>query len=522
MSNFDMIVAAISDEMPRFNNHALKTSVEDTINNSPEFPAIIFREGFKLVPADLEFMDYEIVSPEERVKFELRASPSKTNRPKIPLTVSHIRLVKYRIRFGNQFVYSRLYTPYLFDGMLYIKDKRSMIRKVILEKTFSRLNEKEKDGISVSPIRVNLLFNRRHTHRIESFITGETYSHFIVTARLFHGAVKNKICDTTIMHYMLAKFGMNKTLKKFGIATKDILFVEEVGTDTDKFDYFVARPFSDDIEGGAKLFLKVKKTLLADDQCKKFVVNLLYVLSFFRNQNIHNVYVGDEWSEHLSIWKIILGTILFEDKSEARAYSNAETNLKSVDFFIDPLTRDRFCRFGVPIEDTYDLLVHIFSAIDSLMVNMLVQDLYNSRFDVSNGILVESYAKRIFWNIYYLAKRTNISLPDVESMLRFNPMLFRMVSAGKKDDSEHYIAPPEIINDNFLFAGGLNKIRLGGKPEQRMHPSVLVAESCSIMSGKNIAKTGYMNPYVPTDENGAIWRPEYTKEADALLDYLPR
>jgi hypothetical protein len=101
-------------------------------------------------------------------------------------------------------------------------------------------------------------------------------------------------------------------------------------------------------------------------------------------------------------------------------------------------------------------------------------------------------------------------------------MIFKLSTSGKKDDAEHYIAPPEIIGDNFLLAGGLNKIRLGGKAEQRLHPSMLVAESIGSFVGKYIGKTGYLNPYIPTDPNGAILHPEYAKEIDELSAYLPK
>ena len=84
------------------------------------------------------------------------------------------------------------------------------------------------------------------------------------------------------------------------------------------------------------------------------------------------------------------------------------------------------------------------------------------------------------------------------------------------------IAPPEIIGDNFLFSGGLNKIRLGGKAEQRLHSSMLVAESIDAFVGKHIGKTGYLNPYVPTDEHGSIVRPDYADEIDSISPYLPR
>ena len=518
--NFNDVIKSISEVMPPFNNFILTQFVKNTIDNSPAFPAFVFKEGFKIVPADIKFAGYKTLSPEERVKFELRANSGKSTRPKVPLTVSHLSLVEYHITFEGQSVTSRLYMPYMVNNMLFIKDKRSIVRKVILEKTFSRVSERDKDGISVSPVRVNLPFNRKYTFKAESYITREHYIKFIITGKLFHGGrPKKKICDTTIVHYLLGKFGFIKTLRRFGLSKSDVFFVEEVLNDTDKYEYFVAKAYDPKTGEAPKLFLKVKKTILNDDQSLKFVVNLLYVLKHCDMQSIDNVYVEGGGS----IWTTMIGLILFEDKAKDKAFSNGQTHYKSVDTFIDPLTRDRFKRFGIEIEDIYDLLVYIFINIDGFMVNNLAQDLYNSRIDVSNGILVGSYATKINWNIYYLAKKTNISLSDVKTALRFSPMLFKMSSAtGQKDDSEHYIAPPEIVGDNLLFAGGLSKIRLGGKAEQRLHPSMLVAESINAFVGKYMGKTGLLNPYIPTDENGSILHPDYTSEIDGISAYLPR
>ena len=520
---FDEILKNVAKVMPPFNRTALKDFVKDNIDNSPEFPALVLKEGFKFVNSDVEFVDYEILNPEERVKFELKSARSKTTRVKIPLTVTHMRLVRYRVRFGEHYLYTNIYAPYMFNDMLHIRDKRSMVRKVILEKTFSRVHEREKDGMSISPIRVNITFNRRQPFRITSYITKEFYTHFIVTSRLFHGAISNKICDATIVHYMLAKFGFVKTLSKFGLNKSDISFVDSVGNDTATYEYFAARDFNVNSEAGPGLFLKVKKVILADHQSLKLVVNLMFVLVHALNlPTLENVYVEDGWNSHLSVWKIVLGIITFPDRVEAKAHSNAESHLKSVDHFIDPLTRSRFQQFGIVIDDIYDVLVYVFTNIDSFMVNNLVQDLYNSRLDVTNALLVKTYADKIFKNIYALNKKSNITQNDVAIALRFNAMMFKQPSSTRVGEDTDYLAPPEIIGDNYLFSGGLNKIRLGGRAEQRLHPSMLVVESIDAFVGKIIGKTGYLNPYVPTDENGAILHPEYTKQIDEISPYLPK
>jgi hypothetical protein len=515
---FDDLVKEVSDECPPFNDFALRGFVKENIDESPHFPAMVLREGFKLVGDQLELVgDPVILSPEETVLHELTSGSSKSaGRAKVPLTVTHMRLVRYNVRFGEHHLPVHLYMPYMFNDMLMIRDKYSMIRKVILEQTFSRVSEKDKDGMSVSPIRVNLTFNRKIVFKIQSYNSGAYYDHFVVTSRLFHGAIANKVCETTLVHYMLAKFGFTKTLLKFGLNQKDIDFTTEVGQDTDAFEYFAARKYDDKVEQGPGLYLRVRKTMLGDDQIKKFVVNLLYTLTAFRIQDIDNVYVDGY------IWKIMLGVILFPDPAGPKAHSNAESHLNSVDSFIDPMTCDRLRAFGVMIDDIYDLLVYVFGEIDSFMVNNQVQDLYNSRMDVANGLLVKSYGTRMTKQIYPLAKRSNISLRDVKLALRINSMMFRHSSSARPDEDKDYVAPPEIVSDNYLLAGGLSKIRMGGRAEQRLHPSMVVGESINAFVGKTIGRTGYLNPYVPTDRNGAITHPDYAADIDRIKAALPR
>jgi hypothetical protein len=519
MSSFNDIVRAVSEAMPDFNDHALRGLVEEQIDSSPEFIALVFREGFKLINDDIELIGYRLLTPEERVIFELKQGSSKQSRSRVPLTVSHLSLVRYTIRFRDTYIEREIYTPYIHNNMITIHDKNSIIKKVLLEKTFSRVEDKDTNGLSVSPIRVNMKFNRKMTYRIESFVGGGWYSHFIIVAHMWSGNKKSRICERTIVHYLLAKFGFEKTLKKFGLSKFDVSFVEKVGDDTDKFEYFAGRPYDSTDPAGPGLFLRVKRELMSDDQSCKFIVNLMYVLRFFSIQNINNVYV-----ESGDVWKTILGFLLQDETLEGRAYNNTISHLRSADHFIDPITVQRFTSFGLLTGDganIYDLLVHIFINIDADMANYDSQDIYDCRLDLSN-ILVEMYARKIFHQLYGLVKKTNITLKDVKNALSLSSMMFKPNASGRKDDSEQYLSPPDIVGDNYLFSGGLNKIRLNGKPEQHLHPSVAVAESFSAFVGKPIGKTGYINPYITTSPNGAVVHPDYAAEVDAIKPFIPR
>lgn len=525
---FNTLVKAIADAGPQFNHYALKGFVENNINSAAEFISIVFSESFKIVDADLEFVGYTVLTPEETVTFELISSKGKNS--KLPLSVSHLKLVEFRVRFGEKIITTKLYVPYTVDGMLTILDRRSMIRKVLLEQTFARTNKRgtNRDGVTVSPIRVNILFNRRIPFKIDSYINrGDHYTHFIVTSRLFHGDKRGrKICETSIILYMLARFGWAATLKKFGVPAADLLFTTEVGRDTETFDYFAA--VHERVPGkGPELYVKARRTLLADDQNRKFIINLMYLVKHFGLDQRYSVLdIGNVYLDDGYIWKVILGIINYGDPMPARAYSHAVANLRSVDHFIDPITRERFQYFNVPINDIYDLLVYTFINIDSLMVNTVSQDIYKYRLDASSGILGAAYATPIVKSIYPLARknRTSITERDVSKALSFSPMLFRKAISSKKDDSEKYIAPPDIIGGNFLLSGGLNKIRIGGRTEQRLHPSMLVVESIGAFVGKNTGNTGYINPYIPVnkdDRHGAIQHPDYADDIDRLEDFIP-
>lgn len=517
--SFDDIVGQVSAELPNFNKHALTGLTKEAVAGAPEYIALVFREMFKLVRADIELMDYKILDPEAQVHYELRPNPNKPSPVSVPLYRSFLRLVRYRIRFEDQFLFVHLYVPTMLGDMFCIDGKLSIIRKLILEKAFAKIQEPGRgiNGITVSPIRVNVVFNRKKTIRITSYVDGACYDHFIVTAKMYYGKIPKKICEVTIIHYMLAKFGFDQTLKRFGIRNDEIRFVDKVGNDVDDFEYFAAMKCDNTDSGEPTLFLRVRRELLMDDQVRKFVVNMVYITSFFDIQTIDNVY-----REEGSIWKVILGIILYCNRSEPIAYSHAENILHSVDHFADPPFIERLVRNGIPIKDTYDLLVYVFLNIDTLMLTLQPQNLYNSRIDIASGLLGRTYAEKINNSIYSLMKRSNITYKHVASALRFSPMLIRSIKSRPMGDMDPVASHPEIVGDNFLFSGGLIKIRLGGKAEQRLHPSMMVVEAIDAFSGDNIAKTGFLNPYVPTDRYGFVQHPDYADEADEILKYLPR
>lgn len=507
----DDILSEIADELPPFSKEVLCGLNNRQINAAPDFIATVFDESSKFLRDLIRLKRYSLLDPERCIVIELNKGKKKF---KIPTTLSHVLLYEYVIGYGdNQSEPVYIYTFFTHQNMLLFNGKRAAVYKSIIEKTFSRVTDKQHDGISVSPIRTHMNFGRRNVVEFRSVSSGIIYRQFLLTAKLYHGKMSKKFGDTTIMTYLLAKFGFLGTLKAFGISKKDIFFVDTIDQDTHKYEYFSAKAENDANEFEAPLYLKVKSTLLDDPDCRKFVVNLLYVMSYFELQTLQSVYDKEN-----SLWLIILGTIISGSTNPLGAINSAEAHLISVDSFIDPITRDRFKTFGVDINDIYELLVYIFSHIDTITVNSEPQNLYTKRFDISKGILSEAFGKKIFHNMYELAKKGNPTPQDIKKALRL-PMSMYIYALNKTSDDAQYISrSPEIVGDNWLFSCGMTKIRLGGKPKQRLHPSVFVVESGCTVSGKTINRTGTVNPHVMVDEHGGVIKPDFTEEFDALTE----
>ena len=100
--SFDAVVGRISQSLPDFNDYALRGIVTESIDSTPDFIDMVFREGFKYIDANIQVLPYEIVSPEERVRYELSGENKiKSAKPKLSLNMSHLRLVKYKIKLDD-------------------------------------------------------------------------------------------------------------------------------------------------------------------------------------------------------------------------------------------------------------------------------------------------------------------------------------------------------------------------------------------------------------------------------------
>lgn len=506
-----MLVKAVADQLPKYNDYLLRGFQKKELAQAPQFVGTILEEAVKLLGPQIQYKDYKILSPEERLDIETARGYN--------IAPSELILVEYRFEFNKTIYKTRFYLPYDFNGYIVIRGTKLSLQKHIAEQIFSRTSE----GITVKVIRAPLIFRRGRRHLMISETSDFTKYEFVITTTLYQKRVsgrKNSVLPT-VLHYMLCKFGLVHTLERFGLTQADLHFTNTVSEDTDKYEYFAAKKTLK--KKKPELYMKIRKELLDDPICSKLAAGLLYILAASNRHSLEDLYERTG-----AIFRILLGYII-RGGNEAQAKNQVDAHLASVDLYLDPITRDRLRNHGITVSNIYDLLQYIFVEIDRIIVNSTQSNLYNKRIDVTDSILVATIGNAIhrkFWEI----SRQNKGLDEntVKAALRFNPMLIDKLIMEKVVKSN-----PPLYGDNWLLAAGIRKLRQSGKkssggegmvanaPEHRVHPSHFVVESALAFSKQNPGIAGSINPYVPISPDGVIIVPDYAQDIDNLSPYLP-
>ena len=508
----DDIIAAVDEALPRFNTHLLTDYPNDQVNGIADVLSMAFEEAMKFLRNLVTYEGYTILSPEERLQFELahqRANATITN--------SELYLVAFNFVYNGKRFTVHLYLPYLIDGQIILRNTRYGIQYGITEKIFSRSD----DGITVRVIRQPLYFWRGMHFVLRSAVSSYQRTEFVVGAKLHTKDSRKRDVQTTIVHYFLCKFGFNATIQRFGLLPSQISFVDAVGTDTEEFEYFLAHRDVPN-EGAPGVYLRVAKEALLDPTWRKLVANVLYLLS----KRYHHT-VAELYEPGNTIYRIYLGEILYGQIGEGMAKSQADTHIYSVDYFLDPMTRDRLHVFGVEVTDIWDLLQYLFVEIDRILVSSTHQNLYEKRMVITDLFVIKLFITPIYQRIYMIDQNPNrLDSNALSKALGLRPNGIRGISRVPNVEP----VGNSNVNGNRLFAFGLRKIRLSGSntttqalqsPDLRFDASIPVVETLVGFAGNNAAINGMINPYVKVTPEGGILRPEYAAEIEKIRPYLP-
>lgn len=503
---------AVSARMPKYNEYLLKTFMAEQIEGAADFIAIVFKEAVKLFSGTITFLGMKVLAPEERASLELDYKKG------CPITTSELLLVEYQFAYNGQVFQVPLYIPYLKDDVIKIEDTTYVLQRSIKEKVFSKTTS----GITMKVIRQPIPFYRTNKYRIES-ASDNWFNNESVPTTSIHQSPRNnrrKMIDVTIIHYLLCKFGFLGTLARFGLTGDDVSFVSTIGGDVNDYSYFAAKKAKTIKQ--VDLFLKVRKTSLMDPIVSKLIANILYTVTAFQKHQI-----GDLYETTGAVFRIMLGKIIYGGAlPEIHCKSKIDTHIASLDSYLDPITRARLLSYNINVGDIYDMLQYVFVEIDNVFLNTSHTDLYNSRIDVMEELLVETIVRSIY-NRWYKAETDpkKLNPREVKSILNFPRDLVTKLHMSRIVQKN-----PPAYGDNALVGWQIQKIRQSGlstsgriikSPDHRFHPSMAYVETLISFSKSNPGAGGAINPFLIISNNGSVIRQDYSDEIDSLKNDLP-
>jgi len=517
----------IKENTPNYNAYLLRGFMEEQVAKSADFVGTMFGEAVKLFDGLIQYLRYDIVSPEQRAEYEMK--PYRGGGVGgCRVTTSDMILVEYVFAHEGSEYRIPLYIPYLRNDVITIEDTIYVLPHAIKEQAFSRTQ----NGVTLKVIRQPIRFyqNPDNTYRMVS-VSDDWFSNELVPTTVIHNVKerggRTKTPSATIMHYLLAKFGLLRTFARFGLTPEDCVFTTDIGHDTETFRYFNARLVKK--KQPPELLLKVRKEILEDPIKRKFVANLLSILTASNRHTLEDLY-----EETGIIFQVLLSrTLKGQSFNEIQGQRRIVSHIASLDTYLDPITHKRLQDYGIDdIHDIYDALQYVFREIEKL-ARVSHTNLYGTRIDYLEELLGETIVRSIFSRWYPILPRLGgseidpkkLTEKEVRHIFKFTDNLIRKLSRSRIVQKS-----PSSYGDNALVGRLSQKVRLSGlsssgtiirSPDHRFDPSMVVVESITAFSKTNPGASGTINPYLEITENGHVVRPSFADEIDVLRKYLP-
>lgn len=515
MQMWEQMTRAVKADIPPFNDYMLTEFREEQMAQCVERMEMIIREAMKLFGGAIEFMGSRVLSPEERLDYILQ---HKITYRRYNVQRSETILVEYLFKFENELYTSHMYLPYLYNGSVVINDTKYYVFLNIIERIIYR----SRNSMTIKVLRSPLPFYRTMQYGYTSVCGKTFYDNLITTAihRRPETVRKSKTkLQTTTMVYLLARFGLTETMARFGITSEQLYTTTTPDSVSEDWYVFACK-------GG--VYLIVKKDLMADVTARRVVASLNYLLTVFKFFKHEDLYAAD----HVA-YRVMLGKCCFgAECNPARACSQADAHLSSIESYLDPFTRAELATQGIVCTDLYDLLYQISLHMDEWLTNHSPNDLYEKKLGVIELIL-HAMTIDVFHRCYDIMKRKVLSQKDVRALLKFRTSRINNIYACP------LVRSPNGVHDNELLTVMGKKHRYpansettkhrGGSgsnpinaPEHRFHPSFPGVESALTIPTSSPGVSGSINPYIEiTRGSGYFVHPTWSKEVDAINKLLP-
>lgn len=425
------LVDLVRDKVPKINPDIGRGYVIKELSNGEEYILSVLKSAAASFPPEVEFVGITSVPTKEAFDVfmkQTRAGRNGGNKLTYEYNRSDIYLIKALFRFKGELV-----EP-VYIGLPYVRDGGLMR---INGTTYSVVPQLADIAISVTsseiycPLTRDKLkfFRLIHTFRFNGINT----IGYCVYSNLYRDskrkqtkASKTVDMQTGLIHYLLTRYGLNKTFERLGVLNYTYGF-----DDGEKEKYYakgwnvfetsgkIPKSVNKDLTP-TKLWFAFPKEDFNEPLIRDIMASVFYIVDHFPNR-IDELTIDDSGR-----WLILLAHAIFaNNEKETKLLELVTNHINSISYYVDAKSREWLSMDGLPnIETIYDLMEEMILTYTKrkLEAEKNSTSMYGKHLLIKRRIYSD-IVSHIFYFVYSIQQKKRVrgdqfSKADLESELR--------------------------------------------------------------------------------------------------------
>lgn len=461
-----------------------------------------------------------MAEPREEIR-ESYITRSMGGGPRLKVDESNLFMVAIEFEyFGKPLRPAYVRLPYITRGGKLLMDGRLFFVTPVMVDRGVNLN---KDGMYVPLNRAKYIYLRSTYPLLENdFLINDN----ILISELHTGkknardkGIGRMPIKPTIFIYLMLKYGFTKAVKHY--FNQDVIVYE--GTKEQAFVKYPRDKYVIYSSAGDKprrlhkeRWSEPKLHIIFEGEAGSHSLSEIAV-NFFYIYDAFTTFLDKESIESIDVWKYVAGHIIFNyPESNAKLAERIDNHLmKSIDLLIDQDTRKELLIDGIDIEDSYDLFAWLIKNEKDTFINKNPASLENKRLvstrytlaPINNAVTLLSYALEN-------CKDNPPTHDKMESIIRGKLREGLIRDIRKNNGEVNSLQCPtdniwlnisrNVVPQSKAVRGSGRDAMLMYKPENLLHPSLLVYAQIDGMPKSDPTRKSMINPYLTVDSNGNL------------------
>ena len=378
----DVELARLIDSVtPKLNPRTAKGLAVEHLANPEDYINQVFHSAAKGYPAPFTYAGHSRTTPIEEFNEQKRRTSNRGSKKQYDIARSDVFMEKFHFCFDGDPLPPRFFSlPFVGEaGTIHISGSRFVISPIMADRVIS-VGE---DDLFVRLLRAKLTFKRLGHH---FKVNGQTETVNVTWSEIHNGRSKTKgvtgagKAKTTMMHYLLGKYGFTETFRRFG-KCHPIIGGPEINSNSYPANEWTicsssqVRP-RNSFRGSyapSSVFVAVRNEEFTQ-VVKSMMAGFFYIADFFPQRVIPDTFKhnGQDvlYVDSQRLWMILMGHILFSSLSlEGQLADNIADHYHSLDYYIDIIVDKQLQEIGIKIDSVYELFFIVIENFDKWVVD---------------------------------------------------------------------------------------------------------------------------------------------------------